>query len=156
MCVTMPNAPSPTTAPSNRSPSFSRENVCTVPSPSTNSTARTAVARLPLPLPDPCVAVAQAPPTEICGNDAMLCSANPFASRISARSPYRIPAPTVAVRAFASTTTSRSFSVEICAICESAMPLNECRVPSARTPATLRTASCTSAIVAGWKTLSVE
>ena len=35
------------------------------------------VARLPFPTPDPCVPVAQAPATEMCGNDARLASAQP-------------------------------------------------------------------------------
>ncbi len=38
---------------------------------------RTAVARLPSCEPDPCVPVAIAPPTEMCGSEARLCSARP-------------------------------------------------------------------------------
>ena len=44
----------------------------------------TAVARLPSLSPEPWVAVATAPPTEMCGSEAMLWRANPCASSASA------------------------------------------------------------------------
>src|SRR5262249_10339426 len=73
--VTTPSAPSPTTAPSNAS--SPRPNRSTSPDDNTSSSPATAVARFPLPTPEPCVAVAIAPPTEMCGSDARLCRATP-------------------------------------------------------------------------------
>jgi hypothetical protein len=46
--------------------------------------------------------------------------------------------------------------VESWATVESAMPLKACRVPRARRFGTLRTASWTSAVVVGSKTVEVE
>ena len=68
---------SPTTAPQNFSPSFSREISITSPLEVTIRIAATAAPRIALRSPDPCVAVAHAPATEICGSDARLCNANP-------------------------------------------------------------------------------
>ncbi|KDP92431.1 hypothetical protein W824_00305 [Clavibacter cf. michiganensis LMG 26808] len=51
------------------------------------SSAATAVPRLPLPMPDPWVAVAMAPPTEMCGSDARLWIARPSSPRSSASLP---------------------------------------------------------------------
>ena len=55
----------------------SAESVTTSPSAVTSSSPETAVARFPLLMPEPCVAVAQAPATEMCGSEARLCSAKP-------------------------------------------------------------------------------
>ena len=49
-----------------------RESTTTSPLAVTISNAATAVAKLPLLSPDPCVAVAQAPTTDTCGNEAIL------------------------------------------------------------------------------------
>src|SRR5216684_5889112 len=52
-----PSAPSPTTAPRNVPPSFSRDSTTTSPAAVTISSPDTAVARLPFLTPEPCVPV---------------------------------------------------------------------------------------------------
>ena len=54
------------------------------------SMALTAVARFPTRSPEPCVPVAIAPPTEMCGRDARLCSASPCSCSTGASRPYVI------------------------------------------------------------------
>ena len=50
-------------------------NVNTSPEAVSISSAETCVARFPFLMPEPCVAVLQAPATEMCGREARLCSA---------------------------------------------------------------------------------
>ena len=97
----------------------------------TISRAETAVARLPFFSPEPCVAVLHAPATEICGNEARLCSAKPLPSRYGESCPYVMPALTVTVRAFESSATTSSIDFkERKSSVLSAMLLKQCRVPS--------------------------
>ena len=70
-----PEPAQPDDRPRELSPCSSRDRTTTAPSAVTSSSADTAVARLPLSSPEPCVAVAQAPATEIWGNEARLGSA---------------------------------------------------------------------------------
>ena len=92
-----PSAPSETTDPANASPSAARLSVTSSPSARTSSIATTAVDRFPSRSPDPCVAVTQAPATEMCGSDARLWSARPAASSAGPSSPYRMPPSIVTV-----------------------------------------------------------
>jgi hypothetical protein len=115
----------------------------------TRNTAYYVYGKIPVVKPEPCVAVAIAPATEICGNDARLCSANPFASITGASFPYFTPAPTVTVRALSSISIVSNRLRETCATVLSAMVLNECRDPSARTFAHFATTCCASSTVAG-------
>mmetsp|Transcript_66840 Transcript_66840/g.157467 ORF Transcript_66840/g.157467 Transcript_66840/m.157467 type:complete len:243 (+) Transcript_66840:305-1033(+) len=68
-CVTMPRQPRPTTASRSISRSASVNSMMS-PTASTAWKPQTSVERQPLPLPDPWVAVATAPQTEMCGNEA--------------------------------------------------------------------------------------
>ena len=85
--MTTPSPPSETTAPFKPSASPSRTKTVVSPSAVTTSNAETAVARFPIWSPEPCVAVAQAPATEMCGREARLFKANPAASSGAASSP---------------------------------------------------------------------
>src|SRR5580698_3291484 len=140
----MPSAPSDTTAPGKISPSFACESVTTLPSAITASTPETAVARLPFRMPEPCVAVEHAPTTEICGNEARLCSAKPWLSRYGASCPYLTPAPTVTVCDFASIVISSKLASEIWLAVLSAMLLKEWRAPRALNLLQCLTTCCTS------------
>ena len=63
----------------------------------------TVEARLPDRSPDPWVPLATAPPTEMCGNEARLGSAQPSACSLAASSPYNAQAETRTVRLSGST-----------------------------------------------------
>ena len=43
---------------------------------------------MPLPMPDPWVAVAHAPPIEMCGREAMLCNANGYLIQLDGGATY--------------------------------------------------------------------
>src|ERR1039457_3030129 len=119
--------------------------------------AATAVARLPLAFPEPCVAVAQAPPTEMCGSDARLCRAQPSACSRWASSPYRIPAPTVTVaRSGSISMTGGRSATETSTPAVSAMRLNEYPEPRARTWWLPETRSWSSSTLCGRCTRSAR
>src|SRR5580698_7025387 len=148
--VTIPRAPSAITTPPNRSPSPSRLSVTTSPPAVTICRADTAVARLPLAFPEPCVPVAHAPAIEMCGSEPRLRSAQPAPFSGPASSPYRRPALTVTVaRAASIWMTFGRPATETRSPGESAMRLNECPVPMARTRALTATMRCNSARDAG-------
>ena len=113
---------------------------------------RTALVSTPFALPEPCVAVAVAPPTEMCGSDPRLCSAKPRSSSQRASSPYRVPAATVTVDASVSSANppdSPARSMSVPAV--SGRSVKEWRVPSACTlpPAAIacRTSSTVEAVM---------
>jgi len=75
--ATMPSAPRATMVPGNVSGSAARERWISSPLAATISIALTAVERHWLARPEPCVAVAQAPMTEMCGSEARFGIAKP-------------------------------------------------------------------------------
>ncbi len=148
--VTIPNAPRPTVTASINSGSSSREMLTRSPDAVASSMACTAVARLPLATPLPWVAVAHAPATEMCGNDARLARAHPSSCSRIASSPYLIPPSTVTLRAcWSSSTTRGSAASETRSPSVSAIVLNECRLPTTRSFVLAAAMDRTSATEAG-------
>src|SRR5215216_6248361 len=113
------------------------------------SSPATAVARLPPASPEPWVAVATAPATEMCGSDAMLCSASRSRFSAAASSPYVMPAAKETVPAARSTTTSAGNPASVTSSVESAMSVNEWRDPSTRTRGAVATILRSSSSVDG-------
>ena len=146
--VITPRQPSASTIPG-KSGSSTVERTSS-PSARTSSTPTTAVDRLPSRLPDPWVPVEHAPPTEMCGSDPRLCSAQPSRCRAVATSAYVAPAGTTATRSSGSTSIGGfSAPVLIRVPVVSATVEKECAVPRARTRVELVTASCSSSTVVG-------
>ena len=141
--MTIPRAPSATTAPAKSLSVRSIER--SSPSAVTSSSARTAEASEPLPTPEPCVPVEQAPATEMCGREPRLCRPSPAACTEPVNSAKRSPAETVTVEVCRSTSTVRGRpETETRSPVVSAMVLNECPLPSARTERLPATISCSS------------
>src|SRR5262249_38905335 len=111
------------------------------------------VAGWPWLLPERGVGVAHAPPTEMCGSEARLGSALPAAFSRCASSPYVLPAPTVTAAAAESMSqTAGSPAVAMSTPSVSAMRLNECLVPRARTRVLSATMDRSPATVYGLRT----
>ena len=158
--VTIPSAPRPTRAASNRSGcGSSAEQVTTLPSASTSSSAAICAAMLPLALPVPCVPVCVAPATVCTWMSPMLVSDRPRACRAAFSVDSGQPASTVISPAAASMDRtavspaglSITPSVLAAGVKECPLPVILIASPSA---AAFVTSAATSAAEAGTRTLA--